>query len=302
MKLLPSMLFVPGGDERKLAKLPGLRAPAFILDLEDAVASSAKAGAREAVAAVLEADPGRAMIYVRVNTDSPDALYQDLASVVRPGLTGVVLPKVGSARDIEVADWAISALERRHRIEPGHILLMPAIETIAGLEHARSIAVASPRIQCLTFGAGDFSLDAGLDWPPPQGELSPLLIGAKCDLVRISRLAGLQPPHDGVYPMFRDHAGLVREARQSLALGMFGKHAIHPDQVESINAVFTPSATQISRAREILAAFSASESTGVGNIDVGGLFVDYPVAARSRQLLDLAAELGAAELGAEVLR
>lgn len=291
-KLLPAMLFVPGGDDRKLARLPQLRAPAFILDLEDAVAITAKEHARRAVAEAVNEWGESAQLYVRVNSADPDLLHADLASVVRPGLTGVVLPKVDSARDVEITDWAISSLEQRAGLAPGHVLIMPTIETVAGLDQVRSIAAASRRVRCMVFGAGDFSRDLGLDWPAPDGTVSPVLISAKCQLVLASRLAGLQPPHDGVYPLFRDGAGLVREARQAYSLGMFGKHAIHPDQVEPITTVFMPSPAQISRARTVLTAFSASESHGVANLDVEGMFVDYPVAARARQVLDLADELG----------
>lgn len=291
--LLPAMLFVPGGDERKLAKIADLRAPAFILDLEDAVADSAKSAARYAVSRVIEARPTPKPLFVRVNSATPDALYADLKGVVQAGLAGVVLPKVSSARDVEIVDWLIGVFERAAGLTQT-VMIMPTIETVDGLSHADEIAVASRRIQCLTFGAGDFSLDVGLDWPPPDGQLSPILIQAKSRLVLISRSAGLQPPHDGVYPMFRDEGGLRREAAQSRTLGMFGKHAIHPVQVPVIESAFLPGEQQIRRAQEIVDAFDASESRGVGNIDVGGQFIDYPVAARARQLLLLAAQFDAA--------
>jgi citrate lyase subunit beta/citryl-CoA lyase len=103
-----------------------------------------------------------------------------------------------------------------------------------------------------------------------------------------SRLAGLEPPHDGVFPDFRDPEGLRREAVQARRLGFYGKHAIHPDQVPVIKEVFTPSAEEIARARKIVDAFDRSERSGVAAIHLEGLLIDYPVAERARRLLQLA--------------
>jgi len=295
--LLTSMLFVPAGDERKLAKVPLLRAPSLILDLEDAVAVARKPAARANVGRLLRETATSTPLYVRVNADSPDACLADLQEIVAPCLAGVVLPKVGSPRDVHVVDWALTALERRSGLTPGSIRLMPTIESVAGILAAREIAGSSRRIECLIFGAGDFSLDAGLDWPA-EGGVGSLLVEAKHRLVLASRAAGIAPPHDGAYPMFRDLDGLRREAAQARDLGMFGKHAIHPDQVAVIDEVFLPSEAQLAHARTVVDAFEASERGGVGNIDVDGQFIDYPVAHRARALLAMAGQLEAAKQAA----
>lgn len=291
--LFTSMLFVPGGDAPKLAKIPDLAAPALILDLEDAVAEGRKAMAREAVAEVLAAPAASVPpLYVRVNSSTPQACLADLRAVISPRLQGILLPKVNSARDVAAVDWCLTALEQQADLPPGQIRIMPVIESVAGLLAAEPIATASPRIECLVFGAGDFSLDIGLDWPARDG-VSSLLLQAKQQLVLVSRAAGIAAPHDGAYPMFRDLAGLRREAEQARDLGMFGKHAIHPAQVAVIDEVFTPTTEQLARARAIVAEFTASERRGVGNITVGGQFIDYPVAHRARALLETARHLGA---------
>lgn len=290
--LLTSMLFVPGGDASKMSKLSQLDAPAFILDLEDAVATQVKSEARALVAEALRARPTQKPLWVRVNTETPGMLRDDLDAVVSRGLAGIVLPKVRGAEDIAEVEALLTELERRDPIDEP-IRLMPTIENVEGLANVEAIAAASPRIQCLIFGAGDFSLDVGLDWPPAAGT-SQLLIGAKCRLVLASRLAGIQPPHDGSYPLFRDLDGLRDEAIESRELGMFGKHAVHPGQVSTIDEVFAPNAAQLKQANKVVAAFDASETSGVANIDVDGLFVDYPVAARARQLIELADQIGLA--------
>src|SRR6185437_13908972 len=162
--ILTSMLFVPGGDERKLAKLDTLRAPALILDLEDAVAESRKPAARRMVAAALAEATTRVPLWVRVNPSGPEATVADLDAVVGPRLAGVVLPKVESAAEVNRVDWYLSALEAERGLPAGSVHLMANIESVAGLAHTEEIAAASPRLECLIFGAGDFSLDAGLDW------------------------------------------------------------------------------------------------------------------------------------------
>jgi len=288
--LLTSMLFVPGGDPVKISKLSRLDAPAFILDLEDAVASQVKPEARALVSSVLREHVIHASLWVRVNSQPPDVLHDDLKAIVCRGLGGIVLPKVSNERDIAVVENILSDLEKQAEIEEP-IQLMPTIEDVAGLASVDSIAAASPRIRCLAFGAGDFSLDVGLDWPP-AGNTSPLLVGAKCQLVLASRRAGIQPPHDGSYPLFHDLEGLRRECIEARDLGMFGKHAVHPGQLKIINSVFAPDKRQLERARTLVAAFDASEKSGRANIDFDGMFVDYPVAERARQLIDLADQIG----------
>jgi citrate lyase beta subunit len=279
------MLFVPGSDERKLAKVAELDAPAFILDLEDAVAFSEKAAARERVAAAVGEHGGAAELHVRVNGFESGLLHADVAAVAVGGLAGIVLPKASCARDVEIVEWLLGSLERERDLPAGAIGLSAIVETAAGIERAGEIAAASPRLRHLVFGAGDFSLDLGLDWPPPDGVWSPTLLAAKARVVLASRAAGLEAPHDGVYPDVHDLDGLRAEARAARLQGFGGKHAIHPGQLPVIEEVFAPSAEEIAWAREVVAAFDAHEAEGVAAIRIGGRFVDYPVAERARRLL-----------------
>jgi len=288
---LVDMLFVPAGDPRKLAKLPELDATAFILDLEDAVAVSAKAQARAAAATTIEAGGRARELWVRVNATSTDSFAEDLEAVVVPGLAGIVLPKAESAKDVLAAAGLLDLLERKRRMTPGSVELIATIETVRGLAAVDEIAQASPRLRCLGFGAGDFSLDLGIEWPPPQGGLSATIVSAKSTLVLASRRAGLEPPHDGVHASFRDLDGLRAEAEQARSLGFGGKHAIHPSQVAVIREVFVPGPEELARARELVDAFERSERDGVANVPVDGRLVDYPVAERAKRLLAAAGAL-----------
>jgi citrate lyase subunit beta/citryl-CoA lyase len=110
-------------------------------------------------------------------------------------------------------------------------------------------------------------------------------------VVIVSRAAGLEPPLDTVYAQLDDERGLAAEAEQARRLGFQGKACIHPRQVEIVNAVFTPSEDEITRAREIVTAFERAEADGVASIRIGGQFIDYPVAERARRTLEIASRI-----------
>jgi crotonobetainyl-CoA:carnitine CoA-transferase CaiB-like acyl-CoA transferase/citrate lyase beta subunit len=290
---LTSMLFVPGGDERKVAKIPELLASALILDLEDAVAASVKDEARERVAGAVTRHGATQRIWVRVNGVDSGLLARDIDAVTLPGLAGLIVPKVESARDLVAVDGLVGLLERSRELPSGSVELIATIETARGLAEVEEIANTCARLHTLGFGAGDFSLDLGLEWPPPGGSLSATIIAAKSRIVLAARVAGLEAPHDGVYPNFRDPDGLRREAEQARALGFLSKHAIHPVQIPLIDEVFAPSQAELARAQRILETFDESERAGKANTRIDGFFIDYPVAERARRVLaraDAAAE------------
>ncbi len=289
--LLPTMLFVPGSSEKHLAKARTLRVPALILDLEDSVAASAKAAARSAVSQ-FSADFGLRTIFVRVNPPGSDWHERDLESVVRRGLSGIVLPKVESADTVRAVSSSLDRLEAQAGLEVGSLQIIATLETVAGVRRAAQIAAASPRIHCLGFGSGDFSADLGLQWPASDGQPSPTLVHAKVEVVLASREAGLMPPHDGAYALYKDLDGLRREAESAKRLGFLGKHAIHPDQVPVILDVFRPSEEELVQARHILEAFESQQSAGVGAFGMSGQMIDLAVAQRARGLLRLHEELG----------
>src|SRR6476620_6060781 len=112
-KALRSFLFAPGNHARRVEKALTLDGDAVILDLEDAVATAEKPAAREAVAASF-ARKRRGLLYVRVNAVDTEFCYGDLLAIARPGLDGIVLPKVESAAGLVTADWLLAQLEREH--------------------------------------------------------------------------------------------------------------------------------------------------------------------------------------------
>jgi len=158
---LRSFLFAPGNHPRRVANALSLNADAVILDLEDAVATAEKSATRGAVAAAL-ALPRRPLLYVRVNAADTEFCYGDLIAVIRPGLDGIVLPKVESAAALATIDWLLAQLEREQGLVPRTIDLMPIIETARGLSNLDAILAAGTRVGHVAFGAGDFTLDVNM--------------------------------------------------------------------------------------------------------------------------------------------
>jgi citrate lyase subunit beta/citryl-CoA lyase len=290
MHPLRSFLFAPGNSPRKVEKVFAVGADAVILDLEDAVATAEKAAARQAVVGALQRR--RACLgYVRINAMTTEFCYGDLDAVVRPGLDGVILPKVDSAWQLKAVDWLLGELERAHGLEVGNIDLMPIIETGSGMAAVNAIAGAGTRVRRLAFGAGDYVLDLGLAWTRAEEELS----HARAAVVVASRAAGLEPPIDSVWVDLKDSEGFEASTRRVLRMGYQGKMCIHPDQVAVTNRVFTPSDEEVAHAERVVSAFLKAENEGSASIQLDGHFIDYPFVYRAQRILATVERIRAAE-------
>jgi citrate lyase subunit beta / citryl-CoA lyase len=281
MHPLRSLLFAPGNHPRRVEKALTLAADAVILDLEDAVAVAEKAATRAAVVAVL-GNERHGLLYVRVNAMATEFCYGDLVAVVQPDLDGIILPKVESAAQLQAIDWLLGELERAHGVPVEHIDLMPIIETGAGIAAVAEIAASGTRVRRLAFGAGDYVLDMNLAWARDEAELA----HARAAIAVASRAAGLDAPVDTVWTDLRDPEGLAEAARRAQRMGYQGKMCIHPDQIDAVNVVFTPTAEEVARAERVVAAFMAAEAAGSASIQLDGQFIDYPIVAKARRLLD----------------
>jgi len=258
-----SYLFAPGHNEKLLGKVFQAGADAVILDLEDAVPLEYKAKARAMVAEVLASHPA----LVRVNAPGSADCADDLAAVADKA-AGIRVPKCESAGDVA---WVAKRA-------PG-VPLICAIETAHGLLAAEGIA-AVPGVHQLSIGGVDLQRDLHTD----GGNLATLY--ARSHLVVVSRATGLPPPIDSVYPHINDDTGLRDQAQFARHLGYFGKNAIHPRQIPILHKVFTPSQDDLDWATAVLDAFDAADGAACRLPD--GEFIDIPVAARARRLLQLA--------------
>ena len=267
-KMIKSLLFAPGSDERKLLNALHSRADAIVADLEDAVAPGKKAAARDTVARVFASRPREQVSrLVRVNAATTPLFADDIALVAKLEVDGVVLPKASPA-----------ALERLGRDGPP---VLAIVETAAGLRAAYQIA-SSPRVFALMLGAAD--LGAELDLQPREDGFE--LMYARSKLVVDSAAAGIQPPFDGVHLAIADEVAVEAETRLARSLGMGGKACIHPSQVPVVNRVFLPSTAEVEWARRVVSAADSAEAEGRGAVNLDGEMIDAPVVKRARSILE----------------
>jgi len=285
---LRSFLFAPGNHPRRVEKALTLDADAVILDLEDAVAIAEKPATRETVAAAY-AQPRTGLLYVRVNAADTEFCHGDVTAIVRPGLDGIILPKVESAATLQTIDWLLTNLERERKLPVGSIDLIPIVETAKGLRDIDAILCAGTRVKRCAFGAGDFTLDVDMIWSRAESELA----YARARAVTASRAAGIEAPLDTVWVDLQDEEGLEASTRQALALGFQGKMCIHPNQIAVVNRVFTPTNAEIDFAERVVAAFAQAEKEGSAAIQLDGKFIDYPIVYRAQRMLDTMAAIRA---------
>jgi citrate lyase subunit beta / citryl-CoA lyase len=276
---------VPASSERKLEKAPGVGADEVVIDLEDAVAPAAKDEARAAAVASLAAPAwDGATVSVRVNAPRSAWCHLDIAALAslpdRPA--SIVVPKVESAHDLAFVERLVDGVEAAAgRTRP--VRVQALIETAAGLVNVAEIASASARLDALILGYADLAASLGrnraaqadLDsWRPAQDAV---LVAA-----RAHGLQAIDGPHLGVAV---DEA-FTAAATRARDLGFDGKWAIHPSQVPTLNELFTPSAEEVQRAREVVEALKRAErDTGQGAVALDGEMLDEAVRAAALRVL-----------------
>jgi citrate lyase subunit beta/citryl-CoA lyase len=273
---LRSWLYAPGNNAKLLERVFTAGADAVILDLEDAVPPGEKLRARSMVAAAVRLRSGMRgpVLFVRINHPDTGLAEDDVKAALGPGLDGLRIPKVESADTVRLVEqWT-----------GGGVPLVCNIESAAGVWNAREIAASSPDVLTLAFGSADFLRDVnGLATTDTLETLY-----ARSHLVLAARVAGVRSPVDGVYTRLDDDAGLEYTTRQSRSLGFFGRSALHPRQVPIINAIFTPSESEVMQAREVVSAATTAEATGSGALRLpNGDFVDVAIVRRAQATLDL---------------
>ncbi len=264
MRARRSCLSVPASSAKMLAKARTLAADELVLDLEDAVAPEEKEGARAALVAALAEGFGARTVSVRINAVGTPWCDRDVVAVAEAAgrVDCLTIPKVESPGDAEVVARLLDMAEQR--AGGGRRLGLEAlVETAAGLARAAEIAHASPRLEALILGFAD--LGASLGMPPAGSAGEDRWHFARGTLAVAARAAGLQAI-DGPHLAIDDAEGLRTEAARARALGYDGKWAIHPSQLESLNAMFTPAPGEVERATAVLDALAASDA-GAARLD-----------------------------------
>ena len=291
MELIRSWMFVPGHRQKMIDKALGLNADAIMLDIEDGVAPNEKDTARQNIMDSLgrEKAPGTPARYVRINAIGHARMDADLEAVVRPGLEGLVCPKVDTVDEVHKVDAILNDKESRNKLGKDSVKLLIAIESPKGLLNAPAIAAASARIAGIIFGTEDFGRELGLP-TVREGEARDLIY-ARSSIVVAAAAAHVQAV-DGVWVDLNDSAGLFGFAKQARRLGFTGMSCIHPSQIDAINTTFSPTAEEIDYCQKVLQAFAEANARGDGSIAFGGQLIDRPIIERARRTIDMAKALG----------
>ncbi len=285
-----SCLSVPGSSERFLAKAPGIAADMIFLDLEDSVAPLEKEAARaKVVDAIKNQDWGERVLCVRINAWDTKWTYGDVIDVVGNAgdrLEEVMLPKVQSAAEVVALDLLLTQVEINSGLAVGHIGIEAQIETARGLINVEEICAASPRLETIIFGPADFTasiempvLTGGVSIPEYPGDHFHYVFSK---ILMAGRANGLQVI-DGPFLKVRDNDAFREYCQRTRILGYDGKWALHPDQVEILNEVFSPTQEQFDRAHAILDAYREA-TEGEGERKGAVMFGDEMIDEASRKM------------------
>ena len=283
-----SMLFLPGNAPKMIINGNYLGSDAVIFDLEDAVAPDQKDAARLLVRNVLGSlEFDRVETIVRINSIDTPYWQKDLEAIVPNKPDIIMLPKTGMARDVEVVDDYLAALEEKLGMEVGTVRLMPLIETALGIENAYFIASARKRVVALFLGAEDLTADLRCKRTKEGREID----YARSRMVNAARAAGVDV-YDTPFTDVNDDEGIVADATYAKSLGFTGKASISPRHITAINTVFSPTKADIAYAYEVMDAIAEAKAQGKGAIALRGKMIDAPIVARAQQTIAAANALG----------
>jgi citrate lyase subunit beta/citryl-CoA lyase/malyl-CoA/(S)-citramalyl-CoA lyase len=276
-------------------------ADVIMLDLEDSVPVGDKANARKTIIdSLLTVDWNRKTLTVRINgLDTPFG-YRDLLEVAEAAghlLDAIVIPKVNHAGDVHCISRMLDGIEMNKGFT-NRIGIEASIETAVGLVNVAETAKASHRLKTLVFGIADYSASVGARLVSLSGhgekeeEIYPghRWNFALSRMVMVAKANGLMAI-DAPYGNFKDPQGLEKSSIMACALGCDGKWAIHPDQIETINQVFSPSLEDVERAKKVLDAYHKAEAGGRGAVAVEGRMIDQATVRLAKQLWEQAKQL-----------
>lgn len=281
-----SFLFVPGDSARKFEKARSGDADALILDLEDSVALSAKAEAREAVAGMLAGARSGPALFVRVNALDTGMTLDDLAAVMPQAPDGIVLPKCEGPDDLRRVAHYLAAFEAAHGLGPTKILAI-VTETAGSMFTMGQYAGVDERLWGMMWGAEDLAAALGArENGAKQGYHEPFRLARNLCLAGAAA-AGVVPV-DTICAVLDDLSVVEREAAEARRDGFGAKAVIHPKHVAPVNAAFTPTEAELDWAQKVLDAFAADPSAGVVRID--GQMIDKPHERAARKIMAAASQ------------
>ncbi len=272
-----SWLYVPGNSPKKIVQAGIYGADGLVFDLEDAVAPNKKTEARFLLSEALKTLEFNSTVAVRINGLETIWWQDDTAAVIEAGIHRIRLPKVEVPGQVERVLKKIEQLENYWNLAPGTVKIQCILETPEGVEQAFTIAGLSSRVEALSFGAEDYCTAMGIMRTGPAFALD----YARSRIANAAAARGIMAI-DTVWANYRDYEGLEAEALRSRQLGFRGKSVIHPDQIEPVNRIYSPSEEEIAWARNI----AKNADTAVDGVcGINGSMVDSPVIRRAKSIL-----------------
>lgn len=294
-------LAVPGSNPKMIEKAADSAADYVFLDLEDAVAPDDKLQARKNIIEALNdidwAGKGKT-VSIRINGLDTHYMYRDVVDVVEQAgnhLDTILIPKVGNPADVYMVDAMVTQIEEAKGFS-NKIGIEALIETALGMANVEAIATSSPRMEAMHFGVADYAASnrartvniGGLnpDYPGDQWHHAISRMTVAC------RAYGLRPI-DGPFGDFNDPDGFLLAARRGAALGIEGKWAIHPSQIELANQVFTPPEAEVTKAHRILEELEKAAREGKGAASLDGKMIDAASARMAENVVRAAEAIAA---------
>ncbi|MBV1906325.1 MAG: CoA ester lyase [Pseudomonadales bacterium] len=279
-RLRRCQLSVPGSSEKMMQKASKMELDHVFLDLEDAVAPNAKAAARGMIVeAINSLEWTPKTLCVRINDVETEYCHDDIIEIVTGAgekLDTIMLTKAKSAHDVMFVHLLLDQLEAKLGLK-NRIGIECLIEEVEGMMNVEEIAASSDRLECLVFGMGDYSASQRMNLRGIGGD-SPLYPPdvwhyPRYKMTIACRANGIDPV-DGPFADFRNPDAFTAECERSNVLGMVGKWAIHPSQVEPAQTVFSPTKQAVESARKQQEAYAKALEEGLGAINVDGVMVD----------------------------
>jgi citrate lyase subunit beta / citryl-CoA lyase len=290
MPVMRSVFYIPGNNDKMIAKAPTTPADIVTLDLEDSVPPAEKPRAREIVKESLKlAGSGGSTVYVRLNNWETLMTNDDLEAIVYEGLSGVCLAKTGGPDHVQRLEWKLEELERRRGLPVGKIAIQLLIETAKGVINAYPSAIASKRVNSLIFGAVDYTKDMRVKLTSEGVEQ----FHARSHTAVAARAAGCIAI-DCPFVDFKNLEAFEKSTQEGRQMGYEGRMLIHPTQIEPSNRIYSPSAEDVEWAKGVVKVFEEEGiAKGMAAVSYKGKMVDTPVYDNARTILSTLTEIQA---------
>ena len=294
-RLQRSELTVPGSSPKMFEKALNSNADYIFLDLEDAVSPNDKITARQNIIKALKEinwkEKGKT-ISVRINSLDTHYMYRDVIEIVEGAgekVDTLLVPKAGTASDVYMVDCLLTQIETNKKLK-NKIGIECLIETALGMLNIKEIAKSSSRLEALHFGVADYAASlrartvviGGLnpDYPGDQWH------HGLSKLVMTCRAYGLRAI-DGPFGDFNDPEAYIAAAKRGAAIGIEGKWAIHPSQIDLANKVFSPPETEVNKAKRILEELDKAAKEGKGAAQLDGRLIDAASARMAENIVNI---------------